>query len=110
MNIDLKAFNAYFYHQIGGDLPTVKRTIQAAAEACHVEVTTLIIPGENDSEDEMHEMAQWLAAIDTELPLHVARFFPQYKMLDKPLTDVRAVVKLADVARGYLKHVYEGNC
>lgn len=110
MNIDLKAWNEYFYRSVGGDLPTVKRSIRLAADACHVEVTTLIIPEENDSEDEMADMAKWLSEIDPELPLHVSRFFPQYKMADKPPTPVGTIKTLADIARRYLKHVYQGNC
>ena len=110
MNIDLKAFNEEFYRRIGGDLETVKRTITLCSQQCHVEITTLIIPGENDSEEQMHSMAGWLAAIDTAMPLHVARFFPQYKMTDRAPTSAKSVYSLADIARDYLKYVYEGNC
>ncbi len=110
MNIDLKAFNEPFYHSIGGDLETVKRTITLSAAACHVEVTTLIIPGENDSESQMRDMARWLADIDPNLPLHVARFFPQYNMTDREPTSTKSVYALADIAREHLQYVYEGNC
>ncbi len=110
MNIDLKAFNEPFYKNIGGDLETVKRTIALSAAQCHVEVTTLIIPQENDSETEMHDMAGWLSGINPNLPLHVARFFPQYKMTDVQATSVKLVYELADVARKHLEYVYAGNC
>ena len=63
MNIDLKGFTQEFYNAIKGDLQTVKATIALAAKACHVEVTTLIIPGENDSEQEMEALSEWLASI-----------------------------------------------
>lgn len=110
MNIDLKAFNDPFYANIGGDLETVKRTIALSAVQCHVEVTTLIIPGENDSENEMRAMSKWLADIDPKLPLHVARFFPQYKMTDREPTSTKTVYALAANAREHLQYVYEGNC
>ncbi|MBT3318617.1 MAG: AmmeMemoRadiSam system radical SAM enzyme [Clostridia bacterium] len=110
MNIDLKAFNDDFYKTIGGDLQTVKRTIALSAAACHVEVTTLIIPGENDSEQQMRDMAAWLADIDPQIPLHVARFFPQYNMTDRPPTNLKSLFKLAAIAREHLQYVYEGNC
>ena len=110
MNIDLKAFNEPFYHNIGGDLETVKRTITRSAAACHVEITTLIIPGENDSENEMRDMARWLADIDPNLPLHVARFFPQYNMTDREPTSTKSIYALADIVREHLQYVYEGNC
>lgn len=110
MNIDLKAFNDSFYKKIGGDLATVKNTICIAAKACHVEVTTLIIPGENDSEDEMEALSLWLASVDSSIPLHVTRFFPRWQMSECDATPVETVYALAEVARKYLQYVYEGNC
>lgn len=110
MNIDLKGFRQKIYDYLGGDFETVKNTIQTAAQNCHVEVTTLIVPNMNDSENDMHEEAKWLASISPEIPLHVSRFFPRYKVTDRPPTDVEKIYKLADVARQYLKYVYTGNC
>ena len=110
MNIDLKGYREKYYRKLGGDLETVKETIIAASKACHVEVTTLIVPGENDSEEEMRELAGWLASIDPEMPYHVSRFFPRWKMTDRGPTPVRRVYELAKIARQYLLHVYEGNC
>ena len=109
-NIDLKGFDEAWYRRLGGDLETVKRSIALAAERCHVEVTTLLIPGENDSEEEIRAMARWLADIDPDIPLHLSRFFPRYRMTDRPPTGVEAVYRLADVAREYLRWVYPGNC
>ena len=63
MNIDLKGFTEAYYRKLGGDLETVKRFIRRSAEACHVELTTLIVPGENDSEKEMEEEARWIASV-----------------------------------------------
>lgn len=110
MNIDLKAFNEEFYRRIGGDLDTVKRTIETAAESCHVEVTTLIIPDENDDEKEIEDMSKWLSDIDKDIPLHISRFFPMYNMSDRKPTDIKAVYRLADIAGEHLNQVYKGNC
>ena len=109
-NIDLKGFTPSWYRRLGGDLETVKRSIVLAAERCHVEVTTLLIPGENDSEEEIRELARWLASISSEIPLHLSRFFPRYRMLDRPPTPVEQVSCLAETARRYLSYVYTGNC
>ena len=109
-NIDLKGFTPEWYRRLGGDLETVKRSISLAAERCHVEVTTLLVPGENDSEEEIRTLARWLASVDRNIPLHLSRFFPQYRMTDKPPTPVERVYRLADAAREYLFFVYTGNC
>ena len=109
-NIDLKGFTEDWYHRLGGDLETVKRSITLAAEACHVEVTTLLIPGENDSPEEIRALAEWLAGIDPEIPLHLSRFFPRYHMTDRDATDVETVYALAEEARKSLRYVYTGNC
>ena len=109
-NIDLKGFTPAWYRRLGGDLETVKRSIILAAEQCHVEVTTLLVPGENDSAEEIRELAQWLASISPEIPLHLSRFFPQYEMQDRPPTPVEDVYRLADEARIWLTYVYTGNC
>ena len=109
-NIDLKSFSERFYRRIGGDLETAKRNIEAAARSCHVELTTLIIPGENDSPDEMSQIAEWVSSVDPEIPLHVTRFFPRWRMTDREATDPELVRSLASVAAGYLRHVYTGNC
>ncbi len=88
----------------------MKRSISLAAERCHVEVTTLLVPGENDSAEEVTALAQWLASVDQNIPLHLSRFFPRYRMTDKPATPVERVYQLADEARKYLPFVYTGNC
>ena len=109
-NIDLKGFTPAWYRRLGGDLETVKRSIVLAAERCHVEVTTLLIAGENDSEEEIRELARWLASISPEIPLHLSRFFPQYQLVDRLPAPVEQVYRLAEAARGYLSYVYTGNC
>ena len=109
-NIDLKGFTAAWYRKLGGDLDTVKRSIALAAEQCHVEVTTLLVPGENDSVEGVRELALWLASVDPNIPLHLSRFFPRYRMTDRLPTPVERVYRLADEARAYLTYVYTGNC
>lgn len=110
MNIDLKAFREETYRKLGGDLETVKAFITRAAAASHVELTTLIVPGENDGEAEMEEEAQWMASVGKEIPLHVTRFFPRYHMVDRAATDVKKVYRLAEIAGKYLEHVFVGTC
>jgi len=109
MNIDLKSFTEGFYKKVGGDPESVKQTVALASEHCHVEVTTLIIPEENDSPEEMHKLAGWLSSISRDIPLHISRFFPRYKMSHKEPTPISTIYSLADIAREYLTYVYEGN-
>ena len=110
MNIDLKGFTEQYYRKLGGDLETVKHFITRSSRQCHVELTTLIIPGENDSDEEMREMAGWISSLSPEIPLHVTRFFPRWKMDDRPATDVARVYALVQTAREYLRYVWAGNC
>jgi pyruvate formate lyase activating enzyme len=109
MNIDLKSFSPMFYRKIGGNIDAVKRTIEISVENCHVEITTLIIPDENDSEEEMHALSSWIAHNNDNTPLHVSRFFPSYRMTDKLATTEKKVIDLSNIARKYLKYFYEGN-
>lgn len=111
-NIDLKAFNQDFYTMVGapGGLSIVKRTIEIAVEAqCHVEVTTLIIPGLNDSPEEMAREAAWLASLNPSIPLHITRFRPSYQMLDREPTPPETIRELAQVAKEHLLSVHVGN-
>lgn len=111
MNVDLKGFTEEYYRWLGGDLETVKNFIRVSAEAgCHLEVTTLIVPGKNDSDAEICALAQWLASVDSGIALHLTRFFPQYKMSNALPTKVSEVYRLADIARKFLRYVYVGNC
>lgn len=110
MNIDVKGFTAGFYNRVcKATLENVKRTVELAASGCHVEITTLVIPGLNDSEKEMGELACWLASISPEIPLHLSRFFPNYLMNDRPVTPVETLRRCRDIASEYLDYVYLGN-
>ena len=110
MNIDLKGFSQNIYDVLGGDFETVKNTIKNSAEKCHVEVTTLIVPTLNDSEEDMLKESEWLASVSDEIPLHISRFFPRYKVTNIPPTDVKKIYSLVEVAKKNLKFVYSGNC
>ena len=109
MNIDLKGFRAEYYRKLGGDLDTVKTFIARAVTACHVELTTLIVPGENDSPEEMEAQARWIADLNPEIPLHITRFFPQYHMLYRKPTEIQSLRRLAETAGQYLTNVSLGN-
>ncbi len=109
MNIDLKGFRREYYRKLGGDLETVRAFIARAAESCHVELTTLVVPGENDSPEEMEAQAKWIASLNPAIPLHITRFFPRYRMGDREATDVERLYLLARRAEKYLEKVYVGN-
>ena len=112
LNIDLKSFRPEVYaDMLGGDLKTVLRFIERAVESCHVELTTLVVPGMNDSEEEMRDLSDWVAFLpDGEsIPLHVTRFFPRYRMSAADPTARETVLRLAAVARERLRYVYHGN-
>ena len=119
MNIDLKGFTKDYYDKtLGGSLDMVKKFIEKAVTYSHVELTTLIVTGENDSDEEMRNISSWIAGLKNEkgdiigenIPLHISRFFPRFKMTDRPATDVSHIYHLADIAREKLKYVYTGNC
>ncbi len=109
VNIDLKGFTQSFYDWIGGDLKTTKAAIEMAAEqGVHVEVTTLVIPGRNDRDEEMAAEAEWLAGLSAELPLHLSRYFPRYRS-KIPMTPVETLQRLRRIAGARLRFVHLGN-
>ena len=116
MNIDIKSFREETYGNVlGGSLPMVKAFIETAAAAgTHLELTALIVPGMNDSVEEMRALAGWVAGLDggrgKEIPLHVTRFFPRFRMTDRGATPVSTVYRLAEEAGRVLRYVYVGNC
>ncbi len=110
MNIDLKG-DEIFYREvvIGAHVDTVKRNIKKAYKHFHVEVTMLIIPGYNDNEERFRQDVEFLREIDKDLPLHISRFFPHYRMKDVPPTPIETLVKLYNIAKEELNYVYLGN-
>ena len=115
MNVDLKGSTERYYGKVlGGNLQQVLSFIESAAGRCHLELTTLIVPGENDSDAEMREIARFVSGLKNpegdEVPLHISRFFPRFHMQDRDATPVKTIYHLASVARETLKYVYTGNC
>jgi len=111
-NIDLKSFRDEFYRRVcGGRLQPVLDSIQKMhRDGVWVEVTTLLIPGENDSDGELRDIARFLAGIDPDIPWHVSRFIPHYRMWDHPPTPVASIHRAVEI--GYeegLHYVYAGN-
>jgi len=107
MNIDIKGYNGGTYSKVGGTLEAVKDTIKTSNSACHVEVTTLVIPNEN--EEDVEDIAKWLSEIDTAIPYHLSRFFPRYRYSDRETTPPETMYRLRDIAEKYLKNVFIGN-
>ncbi len=108
-NIDLKGFTEEYYRSLGGDLTTVLDFITIAAKRSHMELTTLIVPGENDAPEEMRDLAAWVASVDPAIPLHITRFFPRRRMREKQPTDVAHMRMLAGIAKEDLETVLLGN-
>lgn len=110
LNIDLKGFSNEFYRYVKGEFDTVKEFIKAAVEhKCHVELTTLVIPTKKDDPEEIGREVEWIASISPEIPLHLSRFFPRYKVDDLPPTPAETIYRLKDIAEKKLKYVYTGN-
>ncbi len=110
-NIDLKCFTEEGYRSLRGDLGVVKRTIETlvGSGTCHVEVTTLVVPGLSDDPAHIDAAARWLASVDPNIPYHLTRYFPRHRMKDVPATSVPLLFELADVARKHLRDVIIGN-
>nr|WP_319552290.1 AmmeMemoRadiSam system radical SAM enzyme [uncultured Vibrio sp.] len=113
-NIDLKGFTEHFYHKIcHGHLQPVLDTLIYLRKETNVwfEITTLLIPGENDSDDELHAMCQWIFEnLGPEVPLHFSAFHPDFKMLDKGRTPLSTLLRAREIALSHgLYFVYCGN-
>jgi pyruvate formate lyase activating enzyme len=113
-NVDLKAFTEDFYHKLtGGHIEPVLDTLRYLKHETQVwfEITTLLIPGHNDSDKEITEMCQWLVDnIGVDVPLHFSAFHPDYKMLDVPATPAATLSRARKIARDSgLRYVYTGN-
>ena len=110
MNIDLKAFDEDFYVKVcKGMLKPVLDVIKISAEACHVELTNLIIPTLNDSEGSVRKMVDWIYSnLGPEVPLHLSRYFPCYNM-DIEITPMETLKRAERIAKEKLKYVYIGN-
>ncbi|MGB9716582.1 MAG: AmmeMemoRadiSam system radical SAM enzyme [Thermodesulfovibrionales bacterium] len=110
-NIDLKGDDDFYKKICGARLEPVKETIRLMKElGVWVEVTTLIIPDYNDSEDDLREIAEFIKSVDPFIPWHVTQFYPTYKLTDKPRTPLKTLRRAREIGfESGLKYVYEGN-
>ena len=109
MNIDLKSTDPAFYRKIcGGKLEPVLATIREAAKATHVELTTLLYTGRNDSDEQIRDVVDFVAETDREIPLHLSRYFPQHRAT-APATPPDRLAAAYRIARERLPYVYVGN-
>ena len=112
-NVDIKAFSDAFYRDVcSATLEPVLRTVLLMKEAgVHVEITNLVIPTLNDSDDVLAKLCAWLRDhAGAEMPLHFSRFFPLYRMTHLPPTPIETLLRAREVAKqAGLKHVYVGN-
>ncbi len=110
-NIDLKAFDNDFYHRLTGSTlnPVLDAIRDVASSGRHLEITTLILPSLNDSDDSMKREAEWIASnAGRHVPLHLSRYFPMYRR-NTPSTPSDTILRLKDIASQYLDYVYTGN-
>lgn len=111
MNIDVKGFREDFYKKITkGRLGPVKDSVEGAVEkGIHVELTYLVIPTLNDSEEEIRRFIEWAAGIDVDIPVHFSRFHPDYKLLHLTPTPVETLERAREIGLEKMHHVYVGN-
>lgn len=109
--VDLKGFDDKHYRELGGVLSNVLETIEnLVAMGYWVEIVTLIVPGFNDSDEELTGIAQFLAGVSKDMPWHVTAFHPDYKMSDRERTAARTLLRAYDIGKAAGLHfVYPGN-
>ncbi len=111
-NIDLKSFDDNFYRKnCSAKLEPVLQTIRDAFKAdLWIEITTLLIPGENDSESELTDIAHFISGLSPDIPWHVSRFFPQYEFSQRKFTKVETIEQAKTIGlKAGLRYVYSGN-
>jgi pyruvate formate lyase activating enzyme len=109
MNIDLKSFNPETYKKVQkATREGVTSTIEQAYGKCHIEITTLIVTGINDTVREMKEIIDFISSLDKNIPWHISRYYPNYKY-NAPATDIDFMMKVCDLAAKKLSYVYCGN-
>ena len=108
-NVDLKCFSEETYRTVlKGSLDSVCRTIKYLSGKTHLEVTTLVVTGMNDTMEEMSALSQWLGSVNNRIPWHVSRYFPSYSY-NKPPTDVSFMIDVCQSAKNSLRYIYCGN-
>lgn len=111
-NVDIKAFSEDFYLKYcGGRLMPVLETVKAMKKkGVWVEITTLLIPGVNTDKKEINDLASFIAGVDTGMPWHISRFFPQHRLLDIPITPTEAIYRALETGKRLgIKYLYGGN-
>lgn len=111
-NIDLKGFSDVFYRNVcGARLQPVLDAIRLYKKSgIWIEITTLVIPGHNDSEAELGQIAEFIRSVGEDVPWHVSRFHPTYKLTDQPRTPVKTLQRAREIGiESGLRYVYEGN-
>ncbi len=114
MNVDIKSMEGSFYKKLcSAWLEPVLQTVRLAHEAgCHVEITNLVIPALNDSDEHFHKLTDWISGLSPDIPLHFSRYFPHYKMTAEPTsepTSMETLSKARAIAMEKLNYVYVGN-
>ena len=112
MNIDIKSFSDEFYKEICGARlkPVLEAVKYAHAKGIWIEITTLLIPGKNDSDEEIRSIAKFIAGLDISIPWHLSAFHPTYKMLDVPRTPESTLLRAYKIGQEEgLKYLYVGN-
>jgi pyruvate formate lyase activating enzyme len=112
VNIDLKAFSDEFYKKVCGARlkPVLEAIRHYHKNGVWVEVTTLIIPGENDSDEELREIANFIVSVNADIPWHISRFHPDYQMTEKNITPIETIDKAHSIGRKEgLRFIYVGN-
>jgi pyruvate formate lyase activating enzyme len=109
MNIDLKSMNSEFYEKIcGGKLEPVLKSIELAAQHTHLEITNLVIPGSNDSQDDIEKLIDFMAKVNPHIPVHFSKYYPAYQF-SAPPTSEKSLLQIYEKAKSKLQHVYLGN-
>ncbi len=110
INVDIKSLDEGYYNRLcGGKLKPVQRAITELVKAkVHVELTNLLVTGQNDSDDQIKRLVDWVASLSEDIPLHFSRYFPQYQM-DLPATPEERLDKAYELGRARLNYVYLGN-
>jgi pyruvate formate lyase activating enzyme len=110
MNVDIKSVREEFYHELcRGRAEPPRRTVEIAKQAgCLVEITNLVIPNWNDSDDALAGLVDWAAGVDPEMPVHFSRYHPDYKLTEPP-TPPETLLRAREMARKKLHYVYVGN-
>ncbi|MFQ5480822.1 MAG: AmmeMemoRadiSam system radical SAM enzyme [Thermodesulfobacteriota bacterium] len=111
-NVDIKAFTEGFYKKVCGArlAPVLESIVEMRRLGIWVEVTTLIIPGLNNSPEELRELARWIYKTDKSMPWHISAFYPTYKLMDAPPTTAEDLIEARDIGlEEGLRYVYTGN-